>query len=202
MRRTKEDAEQTRQALLDAALKVFSREGYAATRLEDIAEAAGVTRGAIYHHFGSKPELFAQLVEEAEQTGNQAVGRAIQEGGSFAEITRRVLVYTLQLLQDDARFREVMALVLFNSGDSPELSRLWALRNEQITGQLGQIAGFFEQGIAQGAVRADLDPKVAARAFVAYQNGLVSLALMTPGSADIAKQAGPLADVFVCGIEP
>ena len=62
MRRTKEEAEQTRQDLLDAALTVFSQKGYTATRLEDVARAAGVTRGAIYHHFGSKAELYSALI--------------------------------------------------------------------------------------------------------------------------------------------
>jgi len=58
MRRTKEEAAQTRQELLDAALTVFSQEGYEAARLQDIAQAAAVTRGAIYHHFGNKAGLF------------------------------------------------------------------------------------------------------------------------------------------------
>ena len=69
MRRTKEEAEQTRQDLLDAALTVFSQKGYTATRLEDVARTAGVTRGAIYHHFGSKADLYGALIEEANKVG-------------------------------------------------------------------------------------------------------------------------------------
>ena len=62
MRRTKEEAAQTRQDLLAAALTIFSQKGYEAARLEDIAEMAGVTRGAIYFHFGNKAGLFMALV--------------------------------------------------------------------------------------------------------------------------------------------
>jgi len=62
MKRTQEEAAKTRQDLLDAALQVFSQQGYQAARLQDIAKAAGVTRGAIYHHFGSKAELFNTLM--------------------------------------------------------------------------------------------------------------------------------------------
>ena len=79
MRRTKEDAELTRQSLLEAAIKVFSKQGYAATRLEDIAEAAKVTRGAVYHHFGGKAELFSEIIENSSQTSDRAIQRAIQE---------------------------------------------------------------------------------------------------------------------------
>lgn len=64
MRRKKEDADLTRQQLLDAALRVFSDKGFAATRLSDIGDAAGVTRGAIYWHFGNKKELFIALFKE------------------------------------------------------------------------------------------------------------------------------------------
>ncbi|MCL4562239.1 MAG: TetR family transcriptional regulator, partial [Chloroflexi bacterium] len=58
MRRTKEEAAETRDLLLKSALSVFSQKGYSATTLGDVARAAGVTRGAIYWHFGSKAELY------------------------------------------------------------------------------------------------------------------------------------------------
>jgi len=67
MRRTKEEAEQTRQQILDAALLIFSQKGFQATRLQDIATEAGATRGAIYHHFQNKAGLYKSLIEEAMQ---------------------------------------------------------------------------------------------------------------------------------------
>ena len=202
MRRTKEEADLTRQQLLDAALLVFSRQGYDAARLEDIATAANVTRGAIYHHFGGKPELFSSLVEEASQAGSQAVAQAIQEGGSFLDIARRVLVFTLELLRDNLRYRQVMALFLNNASAAPDLASLRLSRIEQGKEQLRLIAGFFQMGLQQGAVRPDLDPEVAARAFLAYQNGLVLLYLHSPELIDVEQHAFPLADVFVRGIAP
>ncbi len=62
MRRTKADAEQTRMQLMQMAVKVFKDKGYVRTRLDDIAKAAGVTRGAIYHHFGNKAKLFKAIM--------------------------------------------------------------------------------------------------------------------------------------------
>lgn len=200
MRRTKEDAELTRQALLDAALQVMSRQGYAATRLDDIAAAARVTRGAIYHHFGSKLELFTALIEDTSAVSSRAVSQAIAEGGSFLEIAGRVLRYTLDLLEKDARFRGTTALLLFSTRDSAELAPLRKSREQQGLAQLDQITGFFRLGLAQGAVRAEVDPAVAARAFLAYQNGLVLLWLTAPGVIANAQHADGLADIFVHGI--
>ena len=199
MRRTREDAERTREALLEAALKVFSQQGYASVRLEDVASAAGVTRGAIYHHFGGKAELFAALVEAASQQGAGVVERAIQEGTDFIDIARRVLTYGLRLLEEDSTYRRTMALFLFQIGGSPELEAFKQQRVEQGRAQVETIAGFFRMGLAQGALRPDLDPMVAARSFIAYQNGLTMLWLSDPNLVPLAD-APALAETFLRGI--
>src|SRR5277367_2582553 len=62
-RRTKIEAEQTRNAILDAAEKVFYAHGVARTSLEEIAQAAGVTRGAVYWHFKDKIELCEAMLQ-------------------------------------------------------------------------------------------------------------------------------------------
>lgn len=61
MRKTREDSESTRQAILDAAERVFCERGYAATTLDAISRAAGMTRGAFYWHFRDKAEVLAAL---------------------------------------------------------------------------------------------------------------------------------------------
>ena len=98
MRRTKEEAEQTKADILEAALAVFSRAGYEAARLEDIASAAEVTRGAIYHHFDSKAGLYLALIEDASELANKAINQAIQQGGSLTEIIERILINSLSQL--------------------------------------------------------------------------------------------------------
>jgi TetR/AcrR family acrAB operon transcriptional repressor len=200
MKRTQEEAAQTRQSLLDAALTTFSRQGFAATRLEDVAEVAGVTRGAIYHHFGGKAELFLALIEDASTRGSSVIGDAIAQGGSFTAITRRVLERSLTLLEDDHRFREITALSLFNAAGLPELEPFVRLRREQASTQVEQIAGFFQAGIQQGALRDDLPAEAMARAFLGLQNGLAMLWLSNPGLFSIKKEAGRFAEVFLSGI--
>jgi len=61
MRKTKSEAEKTRQHLLDAALEVFWRKGVTSASLQEIAEEAGVTRGALYWHFANKEAFFEAL---------------------------------------------------------------------------------------------------------------------------------------------
>ena len=64
MRRTKQQSERTRQDIIAAARRVFARQGVTRTTLEEIAVAAGVTRGAIYWHFADKTELFFAMREQ------------------------------------------------------------------------------------------------------------------------------------------
>src|SRR4030095_9697440 len=65
-RRPKAEAAATRDALLDAALRVFRGRGVAHTSLEEVAAAAGVTRGAVYWHFKDKADLFTALCERVQ----------------------------------------------------------------------------------------------------------------------------------------
>jgi TetR/AcrR family acrAB operon transcriptional repressor len=62
-RRTKEEAQATRSALLDAAERVFKQRGVSRTSLAEIAQAAGVTRGALYWHFKDKADLFSAMLD-------------------------------------------------------------------------------------------------------------------------------------------
>jgi len=72
-------AAERRQQLLDVALEVFSREGYHQASMNDIAEAAGVTKPVLYQHFGSKRELFAELLREVGDRMAVAIGKATAE---------------------------------------------------------------------------------------------------------------------------
>ncbi len=60
-RKTKQEAQETRQHILDVALRLFSQQGVSSTSLGEIAKAAGVTRGAIYWHFKDKSDLFSEI---------------------------------------------------------------------------------------------------------------------------------------------
>ena len=98
MRRTKEEAEVTKQNILKTGLEAFSRKGYTATRVEDIAQQADVTTGAIYHHFGGKSDLYLALVKQGDAKTNLLAQQIIEEGGTPATIIRQLLVRLLQFL--------------------------------------------------------------------------------------------------------
>lgn len=75
----------TRQRLLDAARELFTAQGYADTAIEQVYEAAGVSRGALYHYFENKRHLFAALLEEVEAEVAQATAKAAATATTPAE---------------------------------------------------------------------------------------------------------------------
>ncbi|MFV0461185.1 MAG: TetR/AcrR family transcriptional regulator [Actinomycetales bacterium] len=103
MRRSAEDAARTRLALLEAALMSFEEKGWRGATFDDVAERAGVTRGAVNHHFDSKAAL---LVEALEWGWGEYGSRLFErEPGEATEWLTAVLVEFVALLRDDARFR-------------------------------------------------------------------------------------------------
>lgn len=200
MRRTKEDAAVTRQKVLDAALTVFSEKGYTASKLDDVAQAANVTRGAIYWHFKDKADVFNTLVRDVGMQRDEVIHAAIAEGGTFIEIFRRILIKLLQMVEEQQAMRAIMELSLFKVDQLPELAAGQAVRLEANRALIANMATFLQMGIDAGEVRAALDPHDAARAAVAFQQGVATLWLYDPGAFSLAERAPALADVYIHGI--
>ncbi len=200
MRKTKEEAEKTRQDLLKAALSVFSQKGYTAATLEDVAKEAGVTRGAIYWHFGSKAELYTALLEEYSARGSEIVQAAAEEGGSMVEILHRIFVRLLTAVENDPALRAVMEINLFKTEYSPELSDTLSKQVENGRILLAGISQAMQQGIAAGELRSDMEAEDLARAFIAFQNGILHLWLIDPIAFDLGERAPKMAEILIQGL--
>jgi AcrR family transcriptional regulator len=81
-----ERTEATRDALIEAARVLFAERGYAAVGTEEIVRAAGVTRGALYHHFDGKRDLFEAVYERIEVELAQRIARGALDAGATAPL--------------------------------------------------------------------------------------------------------------------
>src|SRR2546428_4110490 len=81
--RRAEHAADTRHALVLAARRTFARLGYASTSLDDVCDRARVTKGALYHHFRNKEDLFAAVLDEVEADFVAAGSAAVAPGTDF-----------------------------------------------------------------------------------------------------------------------
>ena len=121
-RRTKEDAEATRNALLDAAERVFYDKGVSRASLDDIAREAGATRGAIYWHFKDKVDLFAAMLERVTLPLEQSHREdGVELGGDPVLQLRTMLHDALHAVVHDERARRVFEIALYKVEYTQEL---------------------------------------------------------------------------------
>ena len=144
-RRQQDRSAATRKALLAAARQLFTERGYAAVPAEDIVAAAGLTRGALQHHFGGKPELLRAVFEqlEAETTGQVATAIA-SAPDSWAAATRGLSAF-LDACQDPA----VIQIALT---DAPAVLGWAGWRAIEADHGLGLITAGLDQAMAEGII--------------------------------------------------
>src|SRR6202012_2307090 len=98
--------EQRRQQLVTVALELFALRGYRATTMDDIAEAAGVTKPLLYQHFSSKRALYLELVDSIAQNLLVAIGRAVMRAeGPRQPVEMGVAPYSRLVVSHEAEFR-------------------------------------------------------------------------------------------------
>jgi len=152
------------QEILAAALAVFGERGFAAARLEDVAERAGVSKGTVYLYFSGKEELFKALVREAIVPNlDRALRRLAEHPGSSAELLRAVLGDIAGLIATQP-IGVIPKLIVAEAGNFPELARFY--RTEVVQRGLGLFASIIARGIARGEFR-PVDPQHAAKLCVA-----------------------------------
>jgi AcrR family transcriptional regulator len=200
MRKTKEDAAITRERLLEAALLIFQAKGYSATTLDDIARQAGITRGAIQWHFGSKAELFNTLVRECYQKANEKFQDIYMQRGTPLQRLRQILVRWLSYPENDVEFRTMLELVMLKTEASPELAEGMQEKIEGNRSSVRFFAQLIEQGITTGEIRPEVQPEVAARAVLGIINGMTTLWLLDPTSFSLKDSAEETIDLFLKGI--
>lgn len=194
MRRTKEDAEQTRLKVIAAALELFSRNGYSNTTLAMIGEAAGFSRGPIYWHFKNKDELFEAVLAYSQEPLEQLVAECrTRETAPLAAI-RHFVERWFGLLLENLWHRQSFEILLnkteLTARLAPTLTRERAL-TRSILDLLGELIAAAQ---AQQALPAAQPPVALAQLLYASLMGLTHSWLFAPEEFDLQAQAGFFAD--------
>ncbi len=166
MSRRKADAERTREAILDAAETTFLAQGVSRTTLAHIAEAAGVTRGAIYWHFEDKAAVFDALLERVRIPLDEIVDETIERIGTTPALCLRVIAQRLlSAICHDLPLQRAITIVLHRceklEDEHPRICMITQLPKHAEA----QVEQLFEQAQVAGNLRADLTPASARRQF-------------------------------------
>ncbi len=170
-----------RGTILDAARKVFARNGLAATRIRDIAGEAGISQGLLYHYFPDKEALFAELVQGALRETAALTAAALRSPGSAWQRLERLCA---QLLAGVVEYPDDLLVTLqaFTSEAVPEQAR--TAIEEYGRPSLQDIVALIRDGQAQGEV-VDGNPLELALAFTACIQG-VALNRLQMGATVVA----------------
>jgi AcrR family transcriptional regulator len=111
------------QEILEAAFVEFSRNGYAMTTLDRVAERAGVTKGTIYVYFENKEHLFISMVREVTKAALDTVHEMLEtHEGTTADLLRAQFSFIYQHIVEDRRRREVLRMLIAEAPRFPELA--------------------------------------------------------------------------------
>ena len=186
--------EATRRAVLDAARSSFARKGYAQTSVDEIAAAARVTKGAVYHHFASKEALFRAVHDEVEAEAQaRTAAAAIPEGTPIDQLVAQVSAYL-----DVALDPEIQRITLI---DGPAVLGLELDIPDEYQAGYVALRLFIATAIEHGQI-ADLDPDVLARLIggLALQGGLLIARASDP---DVTRAAlGHALEAMIRGLAP
>jgi AcrR family transcriptional regulator len=146
--------------LLAAALEVFAEKGFAATRLEEIAARAGVSKGTVYLYFESKEALFKAAIEAAMTPAVEAAEALVSDATTPAAELLRAFVFGWWERIGKTPLGAVPKLLVAESGNFPEVAR-W-FHDALISRAQRALARLIRSGIERGEFRA-VDPMIAAR---------------------------------------
>jgi TetR/AcrR family acrAB operon transcriptional repressor len=200
-RRTKEEAQETRSRILDAAEQVFYDKGVSNSSLEDIAGAAEVTRGAIYWHFKDKGELFDAMMQRVVLPAEEMLERAECAGEADPlQLLRRATIDVLVRTAEDPRMRRVFEIAYHKCeyvGDAVGVrTRHIASQNEC----LKTIEAGFRACVAGKQLPASVSPRVAAVGAMSLVSGLIANWVLDPTSFPLRKHAETLVDIYFRGL--
>ena len=173
-RKTKEEAERTRQQIIDAARRVFHECGVSRTSLEKVAEAAGVTRGAVYWHFANKADLFFAIREQISlpllaRTSNFLLAENLDDPLEGVEKALQEFFHALESCQEVRQLFEIMASRCEYVG---EFAAVQTELNKPALDFLDQVEVAYRRARERGTLRPGLEPHMVALDTWAFTGGL------------------------------
>jgi len=196
-RKTKADAQETRAAILDAAVLIFSVQGVSRTTLADIAQQAGVTRGAIYWHFANKADLLNALWDQVLLPYEPLVQASeSQDEPDPLGRMREVMIGLFNGLAEDPHRRQVFRILLDKCEAIEDTGTVHQRRANCHLDGFQRIETVLSNAIDKGQLPATIDVRLGAIAVISYVDGLMANYLMMPELFAVPTEA----PIFIDGL--
>lgn len=198
VRRTRDEAAATRAGILDAAERVFAKQGVSHTSLEDIARHAGVTRGAIYWHFKNKSEVFCAMVDRITLPMEDMVARSGEDDEvDPLSLLREAAVFTLKRTAADPQCQRVFDVVTHKCEYLDDMKGVKQRLSELKCGCVSRAEKAIRKAMSRGLLPKRLDARLAAVGLDALIFGLISNWLANRKYLNLERDAEALIDRYL-----
>ena len=203
VRRTKADAEATRQSLLDAAEHLFQSRGVSRTSLNDIATAAGTTRGAIYWHFKDKADLFNAMMERVTLPLEDSIacaGANAPEMDDPLQSLRNAMRVAMHRTATDEQTRRVFEIATHQVEYNDEMGAVRERHLQVRNDCMQQTAQVLKAAAAKQSLKLGVTVESAALGLHVIVDGLIQNWLLSPGAFDLVKVGRQTVDAYLTGL--
>ncbi|MDO9301221.1 MAG: TetR/AcrR family transcriptional regulator [Anaerolineales bacterium] len=187
-------SEETRSHILEAAVKQFSVNGYNQASVDDICEQAGVSKGAFYHHFKTKQDVFLALLDGWLQTFDKAIEAS--KDSSVPETFQMMTEYFPYMFQSASENLPMFLEFLLQASRD---ETIWQASIAPYRRYHKHFASLIKKGIAEGSF-VEVNPDLAARLIVSAAMGLLLQSLLDPEGAKWEKVARETMQVMMAGL--
>jgi TetR/AcrR family transcriptional regulator, fatty acid metabolism regulator protein len=190
-------AEDKRRQLLDAAVRVFARKGFHASRVGDIAEEAGVAHGLLYHYFESKDQVLEAVFHENWSVLLARIASVETSDEPAADQLRHIAAIVLRTW---LHLPDVVRVVVREFGRSPELAE----RVGELAQPIHAIERVIARGIERGEFKQDIDPRFAATVVYGSIDELLTawvLGRLPSGEEEVAAAERTLLEITLLGLQ-
>ena len=183
------------QQIIEAAVRIFARNGYYNSRVSDIAKEAGIASGTIYLYFKTKDEILVTLFREKMAEFVATVRKAIAAEPDAVAKLRRLIGLHFKLLEDHSEMAEVVQVELrqgqkFFRGASAN----------EVSGYFDLISSVLEEGMAAGMFRSDLPVKTVRKVLFGAMDQMATSWVLGKRGYKLSETAEAVADIFLKGL--
>lgn len=192
-------SEHTRQQIIETATRLFAGKGFYGTSIYDLTQAVGLTKGALYHHFKDKDDLFFAVVESVRSIWEKSVGKEVgSEKNALIQISRLFESHAAMIGEN-----EFLCLVMSNLMNEMESvnPKFSSALEEIYAGFIDFVQGIVLKGQLDGEIKADLDPMLLSLNIVGILKAIGCYPKLKGIAIDKKAMAKSICQVLIEGIK-
>lgn len=201
-RNTKENAEKTRRKIMTSALDVILENGFSRTSLEQIAQSAEVTRGAIYWHFANKSDLFSALLQEWIQPSNELAVILLVGQEPSLENLKQFMVAWLSHIETNSVSHKLFDIIFFKVEQVGDIKTLIDQANTNANQDRQALQLYLSELLSNGELNEEIDISLLAISISAFLMGHAQNWLARPDEYSLKQHANTLVNQFFGGYLP